>query len=697
MRQKRVATGTLALLLALILPAVGFVSSCGSSEADSNPEAVEQSDSGLVEEVSADDDLAEDRVARITFFDGGVSARPVGAEEWETLEVNEPIFEGYELYADDDGRAEMMLGEQKYARFGEGADVTVSRLDPEWAQFELSSGVMTLALDSWADNEYYEINSPGGAFIPQGAGSYRVDVLPSGETRIVVTRGTALVTTPQGQFTVNEGDVLTLPYDTPAQVDVVAGAAPQYYDEWDGWVDERNVYYTNAYSQYDYPEPIRAFESRNDIFGILQLAAHGLWMALDDDDDRYVWQPHAARQPGWSPYNDGYWDYTPVTGWTWISREEWGWAPYHYGRWDYRDNMGWYWAPDHGSRISNVSLYNERYAWHPAQVYVYQPPQQNRYVWVPLAPGEPFVPYTLNAYSDSNVRVVDFRPRHLVQERAVYYIEADELYRRANPRRLRKGELRQFYGFAEEQPIPFARLPRPDRVVARNEIAPERLRPRKEWRDRALVVSERALERRAKHAENRRERQQLRAERQIRKAERREMKVQRRQLRADEQVKPLRNRRGQAERMRANRPDLVELRKQRREMRREQRNDATRAERREMRQQRRELQQQQQGDVRQQRREAKQERREMRQQRQNTGKAERREQRQQRREMKQQRREARNVEKPRRNLGAVPRAEKRQQRQEARQAAKAERRDARQATKAERRANKAAKRERNRP
>jgi hypothetical protein len=663
MNTKRVTGWSLALLMAVILPVSGLVSSCSTPEAEQTGETAESgSSNGLVQEVSADD-MSADRVARVTFFDGGVAARPVGAEEWETLEVNEPLFEGYEVYAEEDAHAELMLGEAKYARFGEGADVTISRLDPEFAQFELGTGVMTLALDDWSDGEYYEISTPAGAFIPQQAGSYRVDVLPTGETRIGVLRGTAIVTTPEGQFTVNEGDAITLPYGEPAQVDVVSGGYASYYDDdWDDWSYQRDVHYETYYTDYDYPEPISAFSARNDIYGIAQLAAFGIWAALDDDDDRYVWRPHVARNPGWTPYSDGYWDYTPVTGWTWISREEWGWAPYHYGRWDYRDDYGWYWAPDHGQRISTVSLYQERYRWYPSQVYFYQPQQQNTYVYVPLAPGEPYIPYGYSSYYEPTVQVYDFRPRHI--NRAVYYVVDDDLTRRNRPRRADRDDLARFVQFADEQPIPIAKLRRPDRIVAVNEIAPERIRPPKDTRDRAVVVSERALERKAQRANRRAENVQVADRREVRKAEKRELKVNRRQLQANEQVQPVRaSGRNKAERARAQQqPNVVDQRQNRgnvveRQKQRAERMQRVRTERRQQpkaeRQQQR-LQQQPKVD-RQQRRAERQ------QQRQQAPRAERQQLRQQRRAERQQ---APRVERQQRQQ--APRAERQQLRQQRR-------------------------------
>src|SRR6185369_13079879 len=128
---------------------------------------------------------------------------------------------------------------------------------------------------------------PGGALVPQRAGSYRVDVLPDGRSRVIVTRGTAQVTTPSGTFIANEGDVIDLGYEQ-AQVNVVSGGASGYRDTFYDWSAGRDTYYQTLYG-YDVPQPVRTFDGRNDIIGVAALAAFGLWQALDDHNDRYVW------------------------------------------------------------------------------------------------------------------------------------------------------------------------------------------------------------------------------------------------------------------------------------------------------------------------------------------------------------------------------------------------------------------------
>lgn len=72
------------------------------------------------------------------------------------------------------------------------------------------------------------------------------------------------------------------------------------------------------------------------------LSPYGDWVYVDGYG--YTFVPAVAYDdPGWYPYSDGYWAYTPA-GWTWISYEDWGWATYHYGRW-IRVHHRWHWVP----------------------------------------------------------------------------------------------------------------------------------------------------------------------------------------------------------------------------------------------------------------------------------------------------------------------------------------------------------------
>ena len=105
---------------------------------------------------------------------------------------------------------------------------------------------------------------------------------------------------------------------------------------------------------------------------------YGDWRNLDNYG--YAWSPRVDA--GWSPYQTGYWYTDYPYGPTWISSEPWGYAPYHYGRWAFVGDR-WYWVPD---------TMNTTPAYSPALV-AFVPFSQNEIGWVPLGPGDVYVPH----------------------------------------------------------------------------------------------------------------------------------------------------------------------------------------------------------------------------------------------------------------------------------------------------------------
>ena len=169
-------------------------------------------------------------------------------------------------------------------------------------------------------------------------------------------------------------------------------------------------------------------------------------------------------------------------------------------------------AGDHGQ-----SVWSEPYRWRPAHVYFWQPPNENTYAWVPLAPGEPYIHYnsfTYNTVGQYDAALANFRPRRFHDGRGLLAISALDLERRARPERLR-GQRAKFF---VDQMGNLVKLPKPKDLVGRNQLA--RLRPNDELRRRAVVVDDRGLQRLAK-AERKAFKQDQRA---VQKAERKALR-----------------------------------------------------------------------------------------------------------------------------------------------------------------------------
>src|SRR5262249_37374309 len=157
----------------------------------------------------------------------------------------------------------------------------------------------------------------------------------------------------------------------------------RYPDVYDGRYHSYDAYIDDPY-YYDSYDRCRSYQYVSDyIPGAYDLDTYGDWVNLDGYGQR--WAPRVAAD--WVPYRDGYWDTGSIYGPTWISQEPWGWAPYHYGRWAYINNQQWFWVPD---RVAQP-------VYAPALVAFVPLVQSQQIGWVPLAPGEAYVPRCYDA------------------------------------------------------------------------------------------------------------------------------------------------------------------------------------------------------------------------------------------------------------------------------------------------------------
>ena len=89
-----------------------------------------------------------------------------------------------------------------------------------------------------------EIDTPNAAIRPiAGDGEYRILVTSDAETQVIIRRGSAEISTPQGTTRVDAGQMITIAGTDNPQYKV-AQAPPR--DEWDNWNNDRNRAVTNA-------------------------------------------------------------------------------------------------------------------------------------------------------------------------------------------------------------------------------------------------------------------------------------------------------------------------------------------------------------------------------------------------------------------------------------------------------------------
>lgn len=318
------------------------------------------------------------RVARLSQIQGNISVEPSGVNQWTQASPNYPLTTGDRLYADQDGRAELQMG-QMVAYVWHDTDLSVTDLDDQTAQLGLSQGtlrVRTLTLDP---GQNVEVDTPNGAITVMQPGDFRVDSYTGdGGTVVTVNSGEVQITGPNLSQNLRSGQSVRLNGTNPITVTSLLMPGE---DPFDAWCFQQTRKILEAQSR-QYVNP--------DTAGLDDLDQYGAWAQSPDYGP--VWYP-AAVPVGWVPYSVGSWVWVQPWGWTWVDADPWGFAPFHYGRWMFFGSR-WGWIP---GPVAVAPVYS------PALVgFVGGPGFAAGFgfgagvgmtAWFPLGPGEPFYPW----------------------------------------------------------------------------------------------------------------------------------------------------------------------------------------------------------------------------------------------------------------------------------------------------------------
>jgi len=351
--------------------------------------------------------------ARIQRVEGAVALDNSDAansqnEQWIQATDNQPFSVGDRIYTRDNSRASLAFTGRNFARLNPNTSIDVLTLNDQRTQLALRDGSAMFDVGYLGNGDLFEVATPYGAVDFQQPGLYNVGI-DNGRVLVSVLSGLAQVVGLGGSGQISKGELLTLLGTTAADVvlsqidgrdagylvdDYYGYQYPQYYD---GRYRDYNAYLNDPY----YFDPYRRNASyqyvNSYIPGLYDLDYYGDWRNLDGYG--YAWSPRVNT--GWTPYQQGYWYTDYPYGPTWVSSEPWGYAPYHYGRWAWVGDR-WYWVPD---TVRTTPVYS------PALV-AFVPFGQNDIGWVPLGPGDVYVPHY---YTN------DWQP---------YYLTRDNLYQR---------------------------------------------------------------------------------------------------------------------------------------------------------------------------------------------------------------------------------------------------------------------------
>src|SRR5574338_1371971 len=383
--------------------------------------------------------------ARIQRVDGDVAlsntqdnaANNNGNEQWVAATANQPFSVGDRIYTRDNAHASLAFTGRNFARLNPNTSLDVLTLQDRRTQLALRDGSAVFDVGYLNDGDLFEVATPYGAVDFQQPGLYNVGI-DNGQVLVSVLSGLAQVVGLDGSGQISKGEMLTLIGQTAADVvlsqingrdagylvdDYYSYQYPQYYD---GRYRDYNAYVNDPYYFDPYRRNVSYQYVNSYVPGLYDLDYYGDWRNLDGYG--YAWAPRVDA--GWMPYQTGYWYTDYPYGPTWVSSEPWGYAPYHYGRWAFVGDR-WYWVPD---TLNTTPTYS------PALV-AFVPFGQNDIGWVPLGPGDVYVPHYYNTtWQPSYLTRDNLYPRvvNLNVPNAVTVANIDDFTRGTDWRRARK-------------------------------------------------------------------------------------------------------------------------------------------------------------------------------------------------------------------------------------------------------------------
>jgi len=330
------------------LAAMLLMAGVGTSRAQDEEQQPQDPQTAADSQASADSQTSTDvqpGAARISYVNGDVSTQRGDNGEWVAVALNTPVVPGDRVATGQNASAELQLDFADILRMSASATAKVATLTRTNIQIQIGQGLVNYSVSKGSEATS-EIDTPNVAIHPLGEGEYRILVTSDAETQVIVRKGSADFTTPQGSTRVDSGQMITIEGTDSPQYQTASAPAR---DDWDRWNDQRDHKISSAES---WKNTDRYYTGSED------LDQYGVWTEVPDYGR--VWTPR--QEPDWVPYRDGRWVYEPYYGWTWVSYEPWGWAPYHYGRWFvYGGNWVWWPGP--------VAVYPAYYpVWAPAYV-----------------------------------------------------------------------------------------------------------------------------------------------------------------------------------------------------------------------------------------------------------------------------------------------------------------------------------------
>jgi FecR protein len=392
--------------IALLLVGVGLASGCALSAAalpflPANDNANE-----------AASKVPAARAVRLSFVEGPVRVVQDGQVIADPAYANLPLFEGAQVIAGDEGRAEVQLEDGSVARLSPNSTITFSVLQQQGSgtrtEIVVNGGLAYFELQPSNAQNSVRVNYGSTSFEASSFSVVRViaDQLPG---ELAVFSGNVHLEHGGTQLDVHGGESLNLNSKDGAGYNIAESIEP---DSWDSWNADRDQMLNSVAA--DKTAASASFVNSQGS-GISDLDANGNWYNVPGEG--YVWSPYEAQLQGsaWDPYGYGNWTYYPNYGYLFVSGYGWGYAPYSCGMWNYYSAFGWGWSGGggcspwwNGSGAGWYGGYGGAYGLYNIGRYPhgYQPPR--RPVPGPIHPmpgGEPRQPSTIHRVAMPSIPV----------------------------------------------------------------------------------------------------------------------------------------------------------------------------------------------------------------------------------------------------------------------------------------------------
>lgn len=283
---------------------------------------------------------AGSRGVRLSSVTGQVQISAGGQVIAEQAVENAPLFEGTRVATGEDGRAEVQFEDGSVARLSPDSAFTIDVLRGTGAggdaEVALESGLGYFELQANGQAGTIRVKFGDSTVTSAGFAVFRINMDNAPGQLGVFSGSVHLLNAATGAMDVHGGQSLSLS-GKDGQFALTDAIEPDSWDSWNADRDQELNAIASAQTGASGGQPDSANPAWSD------LDANGNWYNVPGQGQ--IWSPYEASDPGWGPYGNGQWMWTPRFGYMWVSGDAWGYTPYSCGMWNWYDAFGWGWSP----------------------------------------------------------------------------------------------------------------------------------------------------------------------------------------------------------------------------------------------------------------------------------------------------------------------------------------------------------------